>query len=290
LRPLATSRERLGVPGEAVVVVGGLELPEAADASEEGAVERSEAGRLFIDRARLARADFVVDDADALAAICQRLDGTPLALELAAGRFRLRSLSAIAEGLFDLFHLLVGSERAAPARHKTLLASIEWSCGLLGDDERSLLHRLSVFASGFTLAAAKAVACGSELQEGEVLGLVTALVDKSLVQALPGTDRFRLHETMRAYAGAALEAYGLSGQARDRHLGYFTALANEMAPKTWTSEFPVTRAALPPDLDNLRAAIDWAVESKQVEAGAELARSRRAAAGNYEVRSLGSGS
>ncbi len=119
------------------------------------------------------------------------------------------SLGAIAEGLSDRFHLLVGSERAGPARHKTLLASIEWSCGLLGDDERSLLHRLSVFASGFTLAAAKALAPASEVEQGEVLGLLTSLVDKSLVQALAGTDRFRLHETMRAYGVAALEADGL---------------------------------------------------------------------------------
>ena len=270
VRLLATSRERLGVPGEAVVVVGGLELPAEAGARDEGAVERSEAGTLFIDRARLARADFVVDDPDALADICQRLDGTPLALELAAARARLMSLGAIAEGLSDRFHLLVGSERAGPARHKTLLASIEWSCGLLGDDERSLLHRLSVFASGFTLAAAKALAPDSEVEQGEVLGLLTSLVDKSLVQALPGTDRFRLHETMRAYGLAALEADGLSGQARHRHLAYFTALAKEMAPKTWTSEFPVALAALRPDLDNLRAALDWAVESNQFEAGTEI--------------------
>jgi predicted ATPase/DNA-binding CsgD family transcriptional regulator len=269
-RLLATSRERLGVSGEAVVMVGGLELRAEADAHDDGGVVRSEAASLFIDRARLARADFVVDDPDALAVICQRLDGIPLALELAAARARLMSLGAIADGLSDRFHFLVTSERFGPARHKTLLASIEWSCDLLGVDERSLLHRLSVFASGFTIAAAKALALATDIEPREVLGLLTSLVDKSLVQALPGTDRFRLHETMRAYALAALEADGISEQVRHRHLGYFTALAKEMAPKTWTSEFPVALAALRPDLDNLRAALDWAMESQQFEAAAEL--------------------
>jgi predicted ATPase len=117
---LATSRERLGALGEAVVHVGGLELPERAGDGDASWAERSEAGRLFVDRARMARADFVVDDPDALASICERLDGIPLALELAAARARLMSLGAIAEGLSDRFHLLVASERVGPSRHKTL--------------------------------------------------------------------------------------------------------------------------------------------------------------------------
>ncbi|HXW81634.1 MAG TPA: hypothetical protein VEJ84_19170, partial [Acidimicrobiales bacterium] len=183
---LATSRERLGAFGEAVVTVGGLELPERADNGDDGWAERSEAGKLFVDRARMATADFVVDDPGALASICQRLDGIPLGLELAAARARLMSLGAISEGLSDCFSLLVASERAGPGRHKTLLASIEWSCGLLSDDERGLLHRLSVFASGFALAAAKAVGAGGDAERRNILGLLTSLVDKSLVQALPG--------------------------------------------------------------------------------------------------------
>jgi predicted ATPase/DNA-binding CsgD family transcriptional regulator len=267
---LATSRERLGTRGEAVVAVGGLELAERAGDGDEGWAEQSEAARLFVDRARMARAGFVVGDPGALARICERLDGIPLALELAAARARLMSLGAIDKGLTDCFHLLVAAERAGPGRHKSLLASIEWSCGLLSDDERALLHRLSVFASGFSLAATEAVGADGEAERGDVLGLLTSLVDKSLVQALPGADRFRLHETMRAYATGALEAVGLSGEARDRHLGYFTALAKEMEPKTWTSEFPVALAVLRPDLDNLRTALDWAVESEQFDAGAEL--------------------
>lgn len=270
VRLLATSRERLGIPGEAVVLVGGLELPEGAGPWRERGVERSEAGRLFIDRARMARADFAVDDLGALGAICEDLDGMPLAIELAAARVSLMSLKAIAEALSNRFGLLVGSGRAGPVRHQTLQASVEWSCSLLSEDERKLLHHLSVFASGFTLAAATAVASCSEIEPCVVLRLLTSLVDKSLVQALPNADRFRLHETTRAYAAAALEATGLTRQFRDRHLRYFTTLAQEMEPKALTSEYPVALATLRPDLDNLRSALDWAVESQQFEAGAEL--------------------
>ena len=134
---LATSRQRLGAAGEAVVDIGGLDLPEPGAADEES-LRRSEAGRLFIERARMARADFVAhgDDALVVAGICERLDGIPLALEMAAARVRLMSVGAIAEGLADRFRLLTASGRATPSRQKTLLASIQWSCGLLSAGER----------------------------------------------------------------------------------------------------------------------------------------------------------
>jgi predicted ATPase/DNA-binding CsgD family transcriptional regulator len=205
-----------------------------------------------------------------LATICERLDGIPLALELAAAQARMMSLGAIAEALSDPFDVLVGSERAGAARHQTLLASIEWSCGLLSDKERAVLYRLSVFASGFTLGAAKAVATGGEIDQGDVFGLLSSLVDKSLVEAQPRADRFRLHETMRAYAAAGLEASGAAPTVRDRHLDYFSVLTKTVEPKTWTSEFVVAVAVLTPELDNLRAALEWAVGSKQFDAGARL--------------------
>ncbi len=270
VRFLATSRERLGVPGEAVVVVGGLELPERGQKRKDGWAERSEAGRLFVDRARMARADFFVDDPIALAAICERLDGIPLALELAAARAAVMSVSAIQEALSDCFRLLVGNERGGIARQKTLQASMEWSCGLLAPKERCLLHRLSVFSSGFTLEAARAVCAGGAVEPTDILDLVTSLVNKSLVQANPAQDRFRLHETMRAYAGGALEAGAETGALRDRHLGYFSALAKIIEPKTWTRELMGALASLSPDLDNLRSALDWGVESGQFEAAAAL--------------------
>ena len=205
-----------------------------------------------------------------LPGFCERLDGIPLALELAAARVAIMSVGAIAEALSDRFRLLVARDRTSPPRHRTLLGSIEWSCGLLGGDERLLFHRLSVFASGFTLAAAEVVCAGGEIEREEVLELLTSLVDKSLVQALPGADRFRLHETMRAYAGTALEADGVTAAVRDRHLDYFTDLAKALGPETWTTEFYAASAALRQDLDNVRAALDWSMESKKFDAGAGL--------------------
>jgi predicted ATPase/DNA-binding CsgD family transcriptional regulator len=269
---LATSREPLAVAGEALVAVGGLSLPERLQAGSEGWLERSEAGKLFIERARLARADFRVGDtgADAIARICERLDGIPLALELAAARTRLMSVSAIADGLSDQFRLLVGAERSEPRRHESMLASIEWSHGLLKEDERAFLRRLSVFASGFTLLAAEAVCCDDRIEREQALRLLTSLVDKSLVQVQPEADRFRLHETMRAYTGAALEGEGLAAVVRDRHLDYFTQFATRMLAMYWTNEVSAATRAMKPEIDNLRAALDWSIESRQFDAGARL--------------------
>ena len=251
---------------------GGLELPRCGQLDGEGWLESSEAGRLFIDRAMRAHPGFVIDDvgAVAVAQICQGLDGIPLALELAAARTQLMSVQAIAQGLSDRFRLLVGSGRAGPSRQRTLLASIEWSCDLLREEERTLLRRLSVFASGFTLSAAETVSAGGQIERDHVLGLLTSLVDKSLVQADAGADRFRLHETMRAYGCAAMEAEGGTAALRDRHVAYFTDLAKTMEAKWPTSELPVALATCEPDLDNLRAALDWDVESGRFDAGADL--------------------
>ncbi len=272
VRLLATSREQLGVGGEAVADVGGLELPAPVGHPDEQWLRRSEAGRLFIERARTARADFVVDSDDALvvARICERLDGIPLALEMAAARVRLMSVQAIAEGLSDRFRVLTSSRRSGPRRHRSLLASIEWSCELLGQGERRLLHRLAVFASGFNTQAAEAVCAGVDVERDDVLRLLTSLVEKSLVQASPRADRFWLHETMCAYAAAALDAEGATGALRDRHLDYFAALAKRMEPRQRTSDFALTRKELEPELDNLRAALRWSVESKQFDTGAAL--------------------
>jgi DNA-binding CsgD family transcriptional regulator len=192
---------------------------------------------------------------------------------MAAARVRLMSVQAIAEGLSDRSCLLTATGRAVPARQRSLLASIEWSCGLLGEGERRLLHRLSVFASGFTFAAAEAVCEGDEVDRDEVFGLLSCLVDKSVVQASPGLDRYRLHETMRAYAAAALEAEGGTAAVRDRHLDYFMELTKSLEPKTLTSEFALAQAKLEPELDNLRAALRWSVESKQIGTGAALVSS-----------------
>jgi predicted ATPase/DNA-binding CsgD family transcriptional regulator len=272
---LATSRERLGVTGEVIVPVEGLQLPDPAREDGKEWLEGSEAGRLFMDRARRVRPGFSVDDATAtsVARICQRLDGIPLAIEMAAARTRLMSTYAIMEGLSARFDLLLDKQRVGPERHKTLLASLEWSCALLDDEERAFLRRLSVFASGFTLGAAEAVCSEGEIQPHNVLALLTSLVDKSLVQSNPEADRFRLHETMRAYASTALEAEGGSASVKDRHLGYFTELTVGMYLNSFTSELPASLVAVEPELDNIRLALDWAIESKQCEAGLALLES-----------------
>jgi predicted ATPase/DNA-binding CsgD family transcriptional regulator/transcriptional regulator with XRE-family HTH domain/tetratricopeptide (TPR) repeat protein len=269
---LATSRQPLRIPGETVIAVEGLAVPDCAHPGGARWLEGSEAGSLFVDRARRASSHFNLDDTSALsvAEICERLDGMPLALELAAARVRVMSIKRISEGLSDRFRLLVDGGQSRPPRHETLLACIQWSCGLLREDERLLLRRLYVFASGFTLPGAEAVCSGAGVDRAAVLGLLTSLVDKSLVKAQPEADRFRLHETMRAYSLAQLETSGETTAVRDRHLEYFVDLAEELGRKSWTSELPSAAVTLAPDLDDIRTALDWCIESKQYDAGAKL--------------------
>jgi predicted ATPase/DNA-binding CsgD family transcriptional regulator/transcriptional regulator with XRE-family HTH domain len=269
---LATSRQSLRIPGETVIVVDGLALPDGVVPGEVRWLEGSEAGALFVDRARRASSRFNLDNASALlvADICQRLDGMPLALELAAARARVMSVQKISDGLSDRFRLLVDGGRSRPGRHETLLACIEWSRGLLREDERLLLRRLSVFTSGFSLPGAEAVCSGVGIDRAAVFGLLTSLVDKSLVQAQPEADRFRLHESMRAHGLAELDSSGETTAVRDRHLEYCGVLAEEVGPQSWTSELPSAAVALAFDLDNIRAALDWCLESKQYDTGAKL--------------------
>jgi predicted ATPase/DNA-binding CsgD family transcriptional regulator len=269
---LATSRESFGIAGEVLVRIEGLELPDLAQPPGVDWLMRSEASMLFMDRADRACPGFVVDEdgAETVARICGHLDGIPLALELAAARTKLMSVEAIAEGLSDPFGLLVGSGRTGPPRHKSLRASIEWSCGLLMKEERAILWRLSVFASGFSRAAAEAVSIGVESEPENFLGLLSSLVDKCLVQADARADRFRLHETMRSYAGAALAAEGLTRTVRDHHLGYFSDLARAVHPLGATSGIAFVVATVEADLDNFRTALDWSVQSGQFDTGAKL--------------------
>src|SRR4029079_1161926 len=197
------SREPISVPGEATWRVPSLPL--ADDAVE-----------LFAGGARLARPDFDVsgDHAATVAEICRRLDGMPLALELAAARVRALTLTEILDGLRDHFMLLTGGARTAVRRQQTLRASVDWSHALLSEPEQVLFRRLAVFLGGFDLDAAQAVAAGDDVERYQVLDMLTLLVDKSLVVAeeSSGRTRYRLLETMRQYA---LEKLGESGEADD---------------------------------------------------------------------------
>ena len=251
LTVLATSREPLGVTGEAGWQVPSLSLSD--DAIE-----------LFADRARLARTGFTVDDdnAGAVAEICRRLDGMPLAIELAAARVRVMSLPEIVDSLHDRFRLLTGGSRIAVRRQQTLRASVDWSHALLTDTERVLFRRLAVFLGGFDLDAAQVVTGADGMERYQVLDQLTLLVDKSLVAAenTGGRTRYRLLETVRQYA---LEKLGESGEAdavRARHRDYYESMAALLdAPARNDYEQRLDQVDV--EMDNLRSALGWNLEN-----------------------------
>jgi predicted ATPase/DNA-binding CsgD family transcriptional regulator len=255
LRILATTREPLGVPGEVTWRVPSLPFP--SDPVPSGELGRFEAVRLFAERARLARPRFTLteDNAAAVAEICARLDGVPLAIELAAARAGVFSAAQIAAALADRFLLLTGGARTAVPRQQTLEASVAWSYDLLAEPERAVLRQLSVFSGGFTLDAAGAVAAGGGPPE-TVLPLVTSLADKSLiVPAEDGNgDRFRMLETIREYAAARLLEAGEAGGAQARHFGFFTLVVDRRQGEDEDSYCERLRA----DYDNIRVALAWA--------------------------------
>ena len=260
---LATSREAIGVAGEVSWRVPSLTLA-------------GEAIELFIDRARHARPDFTLtdDNAATVGEICARLDGVPLAIELAAARVRALSVAEILDSLHDRFRLLTGGARTAVRRQQTLRASVDWSHALLTGPERVLFRRLAVFLGGFDLDAAQAVAGGGELERYQVLDQLTLLVDKSLVVTddSGGRTRYRLLETVRQYA---LEKLGESGEAdavRSRHRDHYTSLAAVLdAPADRDYEQRVDQAET--EFDNLRAAFGWSRENFDVELALALASS-----------------
>jgi predicted ATPase/DNA-binding CsgD family transcriptional regulator len=258
---LTTSREPLGVPGEVLWRVPPLSLFSELGQREPSAeaVLVSEGVRLFVERALEARPTFRLDagNAPTLAAICNRLDGLPLAIELAAARVRTLSPERILDGLADRFRLLTGGARTAMARQQTLQASVEWSHHLLSEEERVLFRRLAAFSGGFSLDAAEAIGAGNSLERWEILGLLSGLVDKSLV-AFDG-ERYRLLQTIRDFANAALLASGEANSVRDRHAAWFldAAEAASMQLEREVRSEPV--AALEADHDNLRAALEWSV-------------------------------
>ena len=235
-----------------------------------------EAVELFADRARLARTDFTItDDTSAAAAtICRRLDGMPLAIELAAARVRAFSMAEIVDSLHDRFRLLTGGSRTAVRRQQTLRASVDWSHALLTDTERIMFRRLAVFLGGFDLDAAQAVAGAEAVERYQVLDQLSLLVDKSLVVAerTSGRTRYRLLETVRQYA---LEKLGESGEAdavRSRHRDYYTAMAALLdAPGRAGDERRIEQAET--EIDNLRAAFAWSRENLDIELALQLASS-----------------
>ena len=261
VKVLASSREGLNVAGELTYRVPSLSLTQAGEPISVESLSQSEAARLFIARALFHQPAFAVtaQNAPALAGICQRLDGIPLAIELAAARIRSLTPEQIASRLDNRFRLLTGGSRSALPRQQTLRAAIDWSYDLLTETEKALLGRLSVFAGGWTLEAAEAVGIGDDVEAWEILDLLTSLVDKSLVVAEreEAHTRYRFLETVRQYARERLEERGESAQVRERHQAFFVGLAEAAAPQLWGAQQAEWLQHLESEHDNLRAALEW---------------------------------
>ncbi len=295
LSVLTTSREPLGVDGEALFAVPSLALP--APLEDHGGhlvvddealerVSRSDAVSLFLERARATLPRFALDlsNVGAVVEICRRLDGIPLALELAAARVNVLSAAEIAQGLSDRFRLLTGGRRTAVPRQRTLQALIDWSWDLLEDDDRRLLRRLAVFAGGWTLESATGVTfeypAGHDGSDGvggrdggarlATLDGLGRLVDRSLVAVdHTSTTRYRMLETIRQYSADQLAASGETVPLRDRHLAVFRRLARDAEQGLEGPELPAWMERLDAEIDNLRTALDWA-DGANPEAALEM--------------------
>ena len=277
LRIVATSREALNVPGETICRVPSLSLPDLpASVSLEALIEH-EATRLFVERASSVDPSFAPtpENANAIASICRRLDGIPLAIELAAARIVVLSPQQIEARLQDRFRLLAGGARTAVARQRTLEATVDWSYGLLSDDERQLLSRLSVFPASWTIEAAELVCGGDGLDRGDVLDLLSRLVAKSLVVVdgeLDRERRYRFLETVRQYSLERLTQAGAADRLRDRHCDfYFNEFRGARPILSGNGQLAMLKR-LRIEQENVRAALEWALTSPALaEKGVELA-------------------
>jgi predicted ATPase/class 3 adenylate cyclase len=257
LRVVVTSREALRIEGERVVSLAPLEVP-SPDQDDPDEVARSAAVILFTERARAVKADFSLtkDNSPAVAAICRRLDGLPLAIELAAARVTLLSPSALLARLDRGLKVLTSGRRDASVRQRTLRGAIEWSYGLLTEDEQRLFRRLGVFVGGFTLEAAEAVCDWDDLSL-DVLDGLASLVDKSLVRAREEEDRFVMLETIRSFVADELEASGEAEEIRRAHAAFFGALVEEAEPHLIGGDQKQWLDRLELEQSNIRTALDW---------------------------------
>jgi non-specific serine/threonine protein kinase len=274
VRILATSREVLAVAGEATWAVPSLSLPDPDRPPPPERLAESEAVRLFGERVGLVAPGFAVTGANAaaVAEVCRRLDGIPLALELAAARVKILSPEQIAARLDDRFRLLTAGSRTALPRQRTLRGAIDWSHGLLPGPERVLLRRLAVFAGGWTIEAAETVCSGDGIAADDVLDLLAQLVGKSLVLAEDrgGEMRYRLLETLRQYADEELRGAGEETLLRGRHCAWFLDLAERAEPGLVGPEQAAWLEGLEREHDNLRGALRWAVDHGEAETGLRL--------------------
>jgi non-specific serine/threonine protein kinase len=274
LQILATSREPLGLAGERRWRVPSLPVPAPDQAASPAAVARCEAAQLFVERARAAWPAFALSGANAptVAAVCARLDGIPLAIELAAARLGGLGLADLAGHLDQRFRLLTRGSPTALPRQQTLRATVEWSYGLLTPSEQALFNRLSVFAGGFTLEAAEAVCAGEAIATEEMLDLLARLVEKSLVlaeEADQSSTRYRLLETLRQYGRERLQAGEETAVVQRRHAAYYLTLAEYAEQRIMGPEQLRWLDVLEGDLDNLRAALAWCLDQRARAQGDE---------------------
>jgi len=276
LHVLATSREGLGIPGETVWRVPSLPVPAQSDWLAADTLRQWDAVRFFADRAMAVTPAFSITDGNAatVADICRRLDGIPLAIELAAARLNVLSVDQISVRLNDRFRLLTGGSRTGVARQRTLEATVDWSYDLLSKTERRLLSRLSVFAGGWTLEAAEHVCSGIGGRKETMLDLLSHLVDKSLVIADDdggGGRRYRLLETVRQYGRERVVRSGDAERVRDRHLIFFADLVRRAEPELQKADQVAWLNRLQLEHDNLRAALDWCLTApERADRGLEL--------------------
>jgi predicted ATPase len=276
LRVLATSREVLGARSEASWTVPPLSGPDPQRQQTLEELAGYESVRLFVQRAQSRHSAFVLseENAQAVTEICSRLEGIPLAIELAAARVGTLAVEQISERLADSLELLRGGSRIVTRRQRTLRGALDWSHELLSEPERVLFRRLSPFAGGWTVEAAEAVGTGGGVEEGEVLAVLSRLVERSLVTTQPtgeGGVRFGMLEPVRQYAQERLEEQGEDAAVRQRHAEFFLALAEEAEPELLGPHQEAWLERLEREHDNLRAALRWLLDEKEAELALRLA-------------------
>ena len=274
LHILTTSREAFNTPGETIWLVPSLGVPDAYHLPPIEGLVKYESVQLFIERATSVLPAFRLtqENAQALVQVCHRLDGLPLAIELAAARVKVLSLEQIATRLDHSYRLLAGGSRTALPRQQTLQATIEWSYHLLPEKERILFRRLSVFLGSFALEAAEAVCAGNGLEQDEVLDLLSHLVDKSLVAVTQrsGEARYRLLETIRQYAQEKLHEFGEAAHMRRNHRDWYARLAEQAKAETLEARQGSWFERLEAEHENLRVALGWSLDQQEAETAARI--------------------
>jgi predicted ATPase/DNA-binding SARP family transcriptional activator len=274
LHILVTSRERLGITGEVLRRVDGLSVP--VSASDRASVGEADAVQLFLERAAAVEAGFRLSDTNsaAVAQLCRRLDGLPLAIEMAAACVNTFAVDELAARLDDRFRILVRGSRTGLARHQTLRAMVDWSYGLLTDAQRRLFDRLAVFVGGFTFEAAEQVGSAAAEDRPAVAEFLARLVDTSMVvaeSAPDGTHRYRIPETLRAYGLERLAEAGEVGRTRDRHGAFFLALAEPVGEPLRAGKTPASLHRLAVEHGNFRAALEWSLSAGDTQTAVRLA-------------------